>query len=150
MDSLATRFNRLRKQHRQTQERATRELGSLQPTIGNEEKGRHMFRWNELAKIVNTLGVTLDFLLLGLTQEEDDDTTRTCRERMMALERLYAACKGLHSDEGRMRLFATMGLRKSDAVLVEAEQAVRRAMTVMARLDEMETPRMIEKNEVAN
>jgi len=42
MDSFATRFIRLRKQHRRTQERAVQELGALRPTIGNEEKGRRM------------------------------------------------------------------------------------------------------------
>ncbi|MHB1681266.1 MAG: helix-turn-helix domain-containing protein [Bacilli bacterium] len=148
MDSFSIRFNQLRKQRRRTQERVAQKLGSLRPTIGNDGKGRRMSRWNNLAKIVNALAVTLDFLLLGLTQEADDDRTPACRERLMALERLYDACKGLHSDEGRARIFATMELRKSDVVFVEAEQAVRGAMTVMAQMDEMETPCMIEKTRV--
>ena len=120
----------------EAQERAAQELSSLQPTIGNDEKGRRMSRWNNVLKIVNIFGMTLDFLLLGITQEPDDDRTPVCRERLMALERLYDACKGLHSDEGRARLFATMELRKSDVVFMEAEQTVRRAMVVIARLDE--------------
>ena len=120
----------------EAQERAAQELDSLQRTIGNDGKGRRMSRWNNFAKIVNAFGMTLDFLLLGITQEPDNDRASACRERLMALERLYDACKGLHSDEGRARLFATMELRKSDVVFVDAEQAVRRAMAVMARLDE--------------
>ncbi|MHB1683914.1 MAG: hypothetical protein ACYCYO_13975 [Bacilli bacterium] len=118
------------------QERAAQELDSFQRTIGNDGKGHRISRWNNFAKVVNAFGMTLDFLLLGITQEPDNDRTSACRERLMALERLYEACKGLHSDEGSARLFATMELRKSDVVFVEAEQAVRRAMTAMARLDE--------------